>query len=133
VDYYTFAPPGESQVVVPIDVAVGEKSEIGQYRRPLKLDCITRLALSWQVVPGTVPPSSVLTLGALTLVPRAPFLHDFAELLKIDVQPRSAPVETAFTGLFGSEYSTLNGYGLIDGTQVYQMQDRVSDVRNHLL
>ena len=123
-DFYTYAAPGTIVLVVPIDRAVGEKSEIGQYRRPLKLDCIARVAISWQVDAGSVPATALLSLSPLALTPIAPFVNDFPKLLKIDVQPRAASVERGFTGLYGNEYSALNGYGLLNGTQVYQMQDR---------
>ena len=59
--------------------------------------------------PGSIAPDVVLAFGPFELVPLAPFVHDFDTLLKIDVQPRSAPVETGFTGLFGNAYSKLNG------------------------
>ena len=121
-DFYTFAAPGTSTVVVPVDRAVGEKSEIGQYRRPLKLACITRIALLWDADASSS--SSTLEFGPLSLQPVAPYVHDFPELLKIDVQPRSAPVQRGFTGLYGNAYSNLSGYGLVEGTQVYEMQDR---------
>eukprot|EP00037_Helgoeca_nana_P007008 m.64113 g.64113 ORF g.64113 m.64113 type:complete len:1019 (+) comp17845_c0_seq1:172-3228(+) len=126
VDYYTYAAPGTETLVVPIDVTVGEKSEIGVYRRPLKLDCITRVAISWQTAgeTPTVPANAILELGAMSLRPRAPLVHDFSQLLKIDLQPLAAPVETGFTGYYGGEYSPLRGYGLLPGSAVYQSQDR---------
>jgi hypothetical protein len=58
--------------------------------------------------------SQKFTLGIadMRLEPRPPNAADFAKLLKIDVQPRAAPVESGFTGWYGDAYTALRGYVL---------------------
>jgi hypothetical protein len=38
---YTYAPPGHSVLTVPLDVQVGEKSQIGVYVDPLLFENLT--------------------------------------------------------------------------------------------
>lgn len=92
VNWDSVVAPGLSAFKMPIDVYVGEKSEV-KVRRRIDLSKITRLAIANN---GAVN----VSLGAVKLLPQAPFLHDFPKLLKIDVQPRTGPVFTSFKGLY---------------------------------
>ena len=113
---------------------VGEKSQIGVYRRQLKLTCLTRVAMSWTVAVGeNVSSDTVLTLGPMVLQPRPPFVNDFARLLKMDLQPRSAPVEVGFTGVYGSPYDSLRGCVIITTFLCFYMYMYLFLVHMHLL
>ena len=90
---------------MPIDVYVGEKSEV-KVRRRIDLSKITRLAIANG---GLVN----VSLGAVKLLPQAPFQHDFKKLLKIDVQPRTGPVLTSFKGMYPDTMDEeRRGYGI---------------------
>lgn len=112
---------------MPIDVGVGEKAQIGVVRRRLNLTCITRIAPQWQQ-PG-VPADARIVIEEVSLAPRAAPTHDFAELLKIDVQPQMAPVAPWFTGLYGTAYTALRGYGTTADVQIFHSDDRQHPTR----
>lgn len=119
VNWYAVVPPGTSTFTMPIDVEVGEKSQI-TVRRNLDLRGVTRLALSNGATDGTN-----LTLGLVQLLPEPPWENDFSKLLKIDVQPRSAPVFKSFTGLYPDTiYRDRRNYGMSPSTLIAQNEDR---------
>ena len=139
VDWYTYLIPSRtsisskdesqqwSQAMIPIDVSVGEKGEIGVARRRLNLSCITRVALQWQTTEASN--TSTVLLGNVTLVPRPAFKNDFPKLLKIDMQPPTAPVAPGFTGVYGTPYSDYSGYGTGPDVNIFENADRQHPTR----
>lgn len=120
VNWDSVVAPGHSTFLMPIEVYVGEKSEI-KIRRMIDLKRVTRLALANS---GAVN----VSLGTIKLLPQPPFKHDFAKLLKVDVQPRTGPVLKTFTGLYPDTLDeTLRGYGIVNTSQ----QGAVAQDREH--
>ena len=117
VNWDSVVAPGQSIFTMPIDVYVGEKSEI-KVRRRIDLKHITRLAVA------SAGPLNI-TLGKFTLVPQPGFQFDFPKLLKIDMQPRSGPVLKAFTGVYPDTlFERRRAYGIANQSTVCQNQDR---------
>lgn len=129
VNWYTYLVPGSGtrEAVVPLNVAVGEKAQIGVVRRRLDLRCITRVAPQW--INAAAAADARVELDSFALTPRHRFVHDFPELLKIDVQPQTAPVAPFFTGLYGTPYTRLRGYGTTADVSVFESSDRQHPTR----
>jgi hypothetical protein len=77
---------------MPISVYVGEKSEV-KVRRMIDLHAVTRLAIANNGIVN-------VTIGTIKLLPQVPFQHDFPQLLKIDVQPRTGTSRMFINCLF---------------------------------
>lgn len=117
VNWNSVIAPGSSTFTMPIDVYVGEKSEIS-VRRRIDLKHITRLAVA------SAGPLNI-SLMKLTLVPQPGFVHDFPKLLKMDMQPRTGPVLKAFTGVYPDTlFESRRAYGIANQSTVCQNQDR---------
>jgi hypothetical protein len=118
-NWYTYLPPGQGwrEAMLPLHQAVGEKSEIGVMRRRLDLSQVVKLGLSAM---GDVD----IEFASLVLIPTLPYQHDFSTLLKLDVQPRDAPVWWGFTGVYADPYISRRGYGSSVGTKIWQTEDR---------
>ena len=127
VNWYTYLVPGSGEAVVPLDAAVGEKAQVGVVRRRLDLRCITRIAPQW--INAAAAADARVEIQAFYLTPRRPFVHDFPELLKIDVQPPTAPVAPLFTGLYGTPYTDLRGYGATADVSTFEASDRQHPTR----
>ena len=105
---------------MPINVAVGEKSQI-QVRRKLDRSRVTRLAISNSEPTG----GPNITLNWVRLLPEPPWANNFNRLLKIDLQPRAGPVFTSFSGFYpDTTYLQRRGYGISANAQVAQNEDR---------
>jgi hypothetical protein len=69
-----------------------------------------------------------VTIGTIKLLPQVPFQHDFPQLLKVDVQPRTGPVLKAFTGLYPDTLDeSRRGYGILNTSR----QGAVAQDREH--
>jgi hypothetical protein len=120
VNWDSVVAPGTSTFLMPISVYVGEKSEV-KVRRMIDLHAVTRLAIANN---GDVN----VTIGTIKLLPQVPFQHDFPQLLKVDVQPRTGPVLKAFTGLYPDTLDeSRRGYGILNTSR----QGAVAQDREH--
>ena len=119
VNWYSVVPPGRANFTMPIVTDVGEKSQIGT-RRKLDLTAVTRLALSNYAVDGTN-----LTLSWVRLLPETGWTNGFDKLLRVDMQPRTAPVFTSFSGFYpDTRYVDRRGYGFADDAVLASNYDR---------
>ena len=120
VNWDSVVAPGTSTFLMPIEVYVGEKSEVTA-RRMIDLHAVTRLAIANN---GAVN----VTIGTIKLLPQVPFQHDFPKLLKVDVQPRTGPVLKTFTGLYPDTLDeSRRAYGILNTSR----QGAVAQDREH--
>lgn len=116
VNWYAFAPPGNSTLDVPLQIFVGEKSVV-QDRRRLDLKNIRQLVFFETKVE--------LRVSNIRLEEEPPITTRFPELIALDLGTPTSPVMKGFSPLNASQtYRASRGYGLSPGSVVARAEDR---------
>ena len=118
VNWYTTAAPGFSQVVIPLQIFVGEKT-VTVERRRLDLAHITRLVFA-----ATACDCDII-INNVRLEAEPPYLNVFSTLIRFDIGTPASPIERGFTAITdASWYRARSGYGIDPGSSILRTEDR---------
>ena len=116
VNWSAYAVPGRSELEMPLQVFVGEKSTIGDRAR-LNLAAITKLVFAGS--------QTHLLIDRVQLEQEPADTTTFPELIALDAGPPSGPVMSGFIPLTAATvYRKARGWGLAPGTVIAKAEDR---------
>ena len=116
VNWTTYAVPGRSELQMPLQIFVGEKSTIGDRAR-LNLAAVKKLVFAGA--------QTHLLIDRVRLEQEPADATAFPELIALDAGPPSGPVMSGFMPLTASTvYRKTRGWGLAPGTVIAKAEDR---------